>query len=151
MMEKVLLRPMQAQDTAAVAALERACFSAPWSEASIAGELSNPLSRWLVAERDGEILGYVGSQTVPPEADVMNLAVAEPARGQGLGRALMAALMAALADEGIFELGLEVRASNAPALALYGALGFQEAGRRKNYYRSPMEDALILKRKLERE
>ena len=151
MMEMVLLRPMQAQDTAAVAALERACFSAPWSEASIAGELSNPLSRWLVAERDGEILGYVGSQMVPPEADVMNLAVAEPARGQGLGRALMAALMAALADEGIRELSLEVRASNAPALALYGALGFQEAGRRKNYYRSPMEDALILKRKLERE
>ena len=151
MMEKVLLRPMQAQDTAAVAALERACFSAPWSEASIAGELQNPLSRWLVAERGGVVLGYVGSQMVPPEADVMNLAVAPDARGQGFGRALMTALMAALAVEGVSELSLEVRASNAPALALYGALGFQEAGRRKNYYRSPTEDALILKRKLEKE
>ena len=142
---------MCAQDVFAIAELEKACFSAPWSENSIANELENPLSRWLVAECDGAVLGYVGSQMVPPEADLMNLAVQEMARGQGIGRALMTALMKGLAQEGIRELSLEVRASNMPALTLYQSLGFAEAGRRKNYYRSPVEDALILKRELDEE
>ena len=142
---------MYAQDVPAIAELEKACFSSPWSENSIASELENPLSRWLVAEYDRAVLGYVGSQMVTPEADLMNLAVQEVARGQGIGRALMTALMKDLAQEGIRELSLEVRASNMPALMLYQSLGFAEAGRRKNYYRSPVEDALILKRELDEE
>ncbi len=71
--------PMAAAHTAAIAALERLCFPDPWSEALIAGELENPLSRWLVALRGGAVAGYAGAQAVGPQADVMNLAV-DPAR-----------------------------------------------------------------------
>ncbi len=143
-MREMTIRNMAAQDVAAVAELEKACFSMPWDEASIASELENPLSLWLVAERDGVLLGYVGSQTVLDESDVMNVAVAESARGEGIGRALMQALMGRLATLGSEKLTLEVRASNMPARGLYAKLGFSEVGLRKNYYRAPREDALIL-------
>jgi ribosomal-protein-alanine N-acetyltransferase len=128
-----------------VAALEAACFSDPWSERSIAGELDNPLARWLVAVEDGTVLGYVGSQTVLDEADVMNVAVSPDARRRGVARALMIALLDALRETGVKSLTLEVRASNDPAIALYDTLGFTQVGLRPRYYRHPVEDALILR------
>ena len=73
---KYEILPMQARHVPQIAALERLCFSDPWNEAAVGGELENPLSLWLVAEQNGAVLGYVGSQMVPPEADMMNIAVA---------------------------------------------------------------------------
>jgi ribosomal-protein-alanine N-acetyltransferase len=137
--------PMTAEHVPAVAALEAACFSDPWSERSIAGELDNPLSRWLVAVEDGTVLGYVGSQTVLDEADVMNVAVSPDARRRGVAKALMIALLDVLRQNQVKTLTLEVRASNDPAIALYDTLGFTQAGRRPRYYRHPVEDALILR------
>jgi ribosomal-protein-alanine N-acetyltransferase len=137
--------PMTAAHVPAVAALEAACFSDPWSERSIAGELDDPLARWLVAVEDGAVLGYVGSQTVLDEADVMNVAVSPDARCRGVARALMTALLDVLRETGVKTLTLEVRASNDPAIALYDALGFTQVGRRPRYYRHPVEDALILR------
>jgi ribosomal-protein-alanine N-acetyltransferase len=137
--------PMTAEHVPAVAALEAACFSDPWSERSIAGELDNPLARWLVAVEDGTVLGYVGSQTVLDEADVMNVAVSPDARRRGVARALMIALLDALRETGVKSLTLEVRASNDPAIALYDTLGFTQVGLRPRYYRHPVEDALILR------
>ena len=99
---------------------------------------------WLVAERDGAICGYVGSQTVLGESDVMNVAVLPTSRGGGVATALMRQLMAQLRANGSGKLLLEVRESNLPARGLYAKLGFEEVGRRKNYYRDPREDALIL-------
>lgn len=143
------IRAMTASDAAQVAALERACFSDPWPEQVLAKELENELSLWLVAA-DGEIvLGYVGSQTVLGEADMMNLAVRETAQRQGIAAALVTALCAALRAEKAAEtLTLEVRASNEAALRLYAALGFCEIGRRPNYYFHPKEDARILRKEL---
>lgn len=132
-----------------VAALEQVCFSSPWSENSIAGELSNPLSLWLVAIEDGQLAGYVGSQSVMGESDMMNLAVDPAFRRRGAGRALVLALVEHLAQKGNHCLSLEVRASNAPALALYQGLGFAQVGRRPNYYRNPKEDGLILRKEWE--
>lgn len=132
-----------------MAALERVCFSSPWSENSIAGELSNPLSLWLVAIEDGQLAGYVGSQSVMGESDMMNLAVDPAFRRRGAGRALVLALVEQLAQKGNHCLSLEVRASNAPALALYQGLGFAQVGRRPNYYRNPKEDGLILRKEWE--
>lgn len=129
-----------------VAELEKICFSDPWSENSVASELDNPLSLWLVAVQDGKVLGYVGSQSVLGEADMMNLAVDPAARRLGLGRAIVEALVAALRDNGVHCLTLEVRASNLPAQKLYESLGFWQAGRRPNYYLEPKEDALILRK-----
>lgn len=143
-----MILPMNETHVSAVAELEKLCFSAPWSERSIASELQNEYSLWLVEERDGVAVAYVGSQSCPPEADVMNVAVAPTFRRQGIGEGLMVALMDALRDKSMESLTLEVRASNSPAIALYDRLGFTEVGRRPNYYTDPGEDALIMRKEL---
>lgn len=127
-----------------VAALERLCFSDPWSETSVASELDNELSTWLVAEEEGLVLGYVGSQTVLDETDMMNIAVHPDYRRRGIAAALIEALVFSLKARGSRSLKLEVRTSNHPAIALYEGMGFVRLGLRKNYYRNPKEDALIL-------
>lgn len=147
-MEPVIV-PMELCHVPQIALLERRCFSDPWSETSVAGELTNPLSLWLVALAGGTVVGYVGSQTVLDEADVMNVAVDPAYRRQGVGKGLMLALMAALRQAGVRTLALEVRASNEAAQALYKNLGFEQAGRRPGYYARPREDALILKKRLD--
>lgn len=138
--------PMTRQHVTQVAALEKLCFSAPWSEASVAGELDNPLSVWLVCVDRGKVLGYVGSQTVLEESDMMNIAVLPEARRAGIGERLILSLIELLKDRGSRSLALEVRASNTPAISLYKKLGFLQVGRRPNYYRGPREDALILRK-----
>ena len=127
-----------------IAQLEAQCFSDPWSEKSIASELENPLSLWLVAEENGQVYGYVGSQTVLDESDMMNVAVDPGFRRQGIARALIETLIAELSKMGSRCLRLEVRVSNENARALYARMGFQQLGLRKNYYHNPKEDALIL-------
>lgn len=127
-----------------IARLEAQCFSDPWSEKSIASELENPLSLWLVAEENGQVFGYVGSQTVLDESDMMNVAVDPRFRRQGIARALIETLIAELSKMGSRCLRLEVRVSNENARALYARMGFQQLGLRKNYYHNPKEDALIL-------
>ena len=140
---------MTAAHVPQVAALEQECFSDPWSQQSVASELDNPLSLWLVWVEDGVVLGYVGSQTVMDETDMMNVAVAPAARRRGIAQKLIEALVQQLQKQGSRCLSLEVRASNAPAIALYGRLGFREVGRRLNYYRHPKEDGLILRKEWE--
>ena len=135
---------MTAAHVSQVAALEKLCFSAPWSENSVASELENDLSCWLVALEGETVAGYVGSQTVLGETDMMNIAVHPDFRRRGIAEALVNALVEALKDRESHCLTLEVRSSNAPAKALYEKLGFQQIGLRKNYYRNPREDALIL-------
>lgn len=141
-----MIRPMTAADVPSVAALEKLCFSDPWSVSSIASELDNPLSLWLVWEEDGAAAAYLGVQRVPPQADVMNVAVSPALRRRGIARTLFAELERRLPE--IDELFLEVRASNSGAIALYRTLGFEQVGRRPNYYLDPREDALILRKEL---
>ena len=132
-----------------VAVLEKVCFSDPWSENSVASELENPLSCWLVALEGETVAGYVGSQTVLDETDMMNVAVHPDFRRQGVARALILALIGELKKRGSRCLTLEVRASNDPARALYESLGFAHVGTRRNYYQNPKEDALILRKEWE--
>ena len=138
--------PMNESHVAQVAALEKECFSMPWSENSIASELRNELALWLVALDGDRVVGYVGSQTVFPETDMMNIAVLPERRREGIAEVLVDSLVTELKRMGSSCLMLEVRASNVPAIALYEKKGFHEAGRRKNYYRNPREDALILRK-----
>ena len=138
--------PMTADDIAQVAALEQACFSDPWPQSVLEKELENELSLWLVAKQGGEVVAYVGSQSVLDEADMMNLAVREDARRQGIARSLVQTLCKRLSEKGVQSLTLEVRDSNEPAIRLYEALGFSQAGKRPNYYFHLKEDARILRK-----
>lgn len=144
----MIIRQMQLQDVPAIAELEKLCFSDPWSENSIASELDNRLSYWLVAEDSGKIAGYVGSQSVLDAADMMNLAVSPDYRQQGVGQALVEELVRHLQENRVIALLLEVRVSNMPAISLYEKLGFVQVGRRPKYYHNPREDALILRKEL---
>lgn len=142
----MIIAKMNEAHVAEVAALEAHCFSEPWSEKSVASELTNPLSLWLVALEGENVIGYVGSQTVMGWTDMMNVAVHPDHRRRGVGKALIEELIRQLQAQGSENLTLEVRASNENARALYALLGFAEVGRRKNYYRNPKEDALILRK-----
>ena len=140
---------MTAEHVPQVAALEAICFHDPWSEKSVASELTNPLSLWLVALEGDRVTGYVGSQSVMGESDMMNVAVHPDYRRRGIAEQLCLGLVEALKEKGNHCLTLEVRASNDPAKALYEKLGFQQVGLRKNYYRNPKEDACILRKEWE--
>lgn len=141
--------PMSSEHVAQVAALERQSFSAPWSEDAIKGELTNALSFWLVAIENDTVLGYVGSQTVLGEADMMNIAVLPEYRRRSIGKQLVCELIRSLQEKQVYCLSLEVRVSNQPAIALYRQLGFAQVGIRPRYYSAPREDALILRKEWE--
>ncbi len=130
----------------AIAALEKECFSDPWSVNAFLSEADNHLSLWLVAMDGDRLAGYVGSQSVLGWADMMNLAVAPDYRRRGIARELIIRLISCLQAEKVSCLTLEVRVSNMPAISLYTQMGFAEVGRRKNYYHDPREDALILRK-----
>lgn len=146
----MIIERMNVSHVPQVAQLEKLCFSDPWSENSVSSELKNKLALWLVAEENGTVAGYIGSQTCGEESDVMNVAVHPDFRRRGIAEALVNALVEELKAIGSHCLTLEVRASNAPAIALYEKMGFSEIGRRKNYYRNPREDALILRKEWEK-
>ena len=145
----MILEKMNPAHVAQIVELEKICFSDPWSERSIASELDNQLAFWLVATEGDTVSGYIGSQTVMDETDMMNVAVHPDFRRRGIAETLVTGLVEELKNNGSHCLTLEVRASNAPAIALYEKLGFSEIGRRKNYYRNPREDALILRKEWE--
>ena len=143
----MIFTEMKECHVAQVAELEKLCFGTEaWSEKSVASELNNKLALWLVAEDAGNVWGYVGSQTVMDETDMMNIAVHPDYRNRGVAIGLIQELIAALKERGSHSLMLEVRASNDPARKLYEKLGFQQVGLRKNYYRNPKEDACILRK-----
>ena len=145
----MIITNMTSDHVSQVAELEKLCFSDPWSEKSVASELDNKLSLWLVALERDRVAGYVGSQTVMGETDMMNIAVHPDFRRLGIAEALIYALIAELKAVGSHCLTLEVRSSNTPAIGLYEKLGFARIGLRKNYYRNPKEDALILRKEWE--
>ena len=145
----MIIEKMNATHVPQIAELEKLCFSDPWSEKSIETELSCRLSVWLVALEGEQVVGYVGSQTVIDESDMMNIAVHPDFRRRGIAEALVADLEAALRQRGGRALTLEVRDSNLPAITLYEKLGFAQVGLRKNYYRNPKEDARILRKEWE--
>lgn len=133
---------MAERHLAALAEIEKACFHAPWSESMLREELGKGI--FLVAERDGQAVGYVGCQTVLDEGYITNVAVSPDARRQGIARTLIEKLTAEARAAGLAFVTLEVRASNAPAIALYEGAGFGRVGVRKNFYTAPIEDAVLM-------
>ena len=141
----VRIVPMNADHLDQVAELERICFSTPWSRNMLAEELENALSAFLVALDDGDnVVGYAGLQVILDEGSITNVAVRPDCRRQGIAGKLLQVFLDFARGNHLAFLTLEVRASNYDAIALYGSRGFREAGRRKNYYEHPREDAIIM-------
>ena len=145
------IRRMTAADIDRVIALAAGLNSAPqWQRTSyltaIDGE-ATPARIALVAEDLSSefLLGFAVAMLLPPESELETIAVAAAGQRRGVGRCLFAALAAELSAAGATSVHLEVRSSNAPALAFYAALGFEEIGRRPRYYADPVEDALLLR------
>jgi len=143
MADRFRIRPAELTDVPAVHAIEQRVFADPWSTQDFRDCVAFAL--FLVAEEDQRVAGYAVALDAADEGDILNLAVAEGGRRRGLGRALVQAIVDNLAERGVREVFLEVRESNAAARALYTAFGFREVGRRKGYYRRPVEDAIVLR------
>ena len=133
----------------ALARMEKECFTNPWSSAQLLLELKNEYSFVLLAEKDGEFLGFVILRTLLDEGEIFNIAVCRNARQLGIGGALLQAAIQHAETENVENIFLEVRASNGPAIALYKKFGFEPAGLRKKYYDNPTEDARIMVRRSE--
>ena len=144
---KVQIVPMNGDHLDEVAELERVCFPDPWSRNMLKEELENDLAAFLVAlDGQGAVTGYAGLQVVLDEGYILNVAVRPDCRRQGVAGQLLQVFLDFAKGNQLAFLTLEVRASNYDAIALYGSRGFRSAGRRKNYYEHPREDAIIMTR-----
>ena len=128
--------------------IERRAFGDPWSEASFRESLAAAWSFGLVAEQEGDVVGYLIAREAAGTGEILNLAVDPPYRRGGIARALLDAGLAVLRQRAVQEVFLEVRVSNEAAQELYRGAGFRVVGRRRAYYRNPVEDALVLRRPL---
>ena len=146
---EVTLRRATADDLDEIEAIERLAFSDPWSRESFAQLLENPQVRFAVAERalarGRAVAGYAVAWFVVDQAEIANIAVAPSARRRGIGARLLDDALAEAARHRCSAVFLEVRSSNAAAQALYASRGFHAVGRRRNYYRHPVEDAIVLR------
>jgi [ribosomal protein S18]-alanine N-acetyltransferase len=137
-------------DLGRVMEIEQASFTMPWTEDTFRGLLRRSDSMLWVAESEEEgVVGYAAVWIVLDQAELGDIAVAEGWRRRGTGRRLLETVLAAMAERSVRELFLEVRPSNQAARRLYEGYGFEEVGRRRNYYSRPREDALVLRRVME--
>jgi len=143
--------PMDRSHLKEMAALERLCFSTPWTEAMLEQELYQDTASYLVAEDEsGRVLGYAGLHVVLDEGYIDNVAVLPDYRRQGIARRLIE-VFCRFGEANLAFLTLEVRASNEAAIALYEHLEFAPVGHRKAYYEKPKEDAVLMTRQFSRE
>jgi [ribosomal protein S18]-alanine N-acetyltransferase len=138
------IRSAALADAAPLVAIERRCFSDPWSETSFREALESPWTFGLVAHNNRGIAGYLIGREVADTGEILNLAVSPDFRRRGVARALLRAGLATFRNRRVEEVYLEVRESNRSAQALYLSSGFRPVGQRAAYYRNPKEDALVL-------
>ena len=142
----VQIREMQLDDLEGVMEIENDNFSKPWTGTGFFSFLIRNDTLFLVAEENDRICGYCGVVMAADEGDITNVAVAKQCQNQGIGGMLTAELIHRTEEVGVSRLFLEVRVSNQPAIHLYQKMGFEQNGKRKNYYESPVEDALLMMR-----
>ncbi len=127
----------------AIAELEKACFSTPWSEKTLIDAMQNG-TKFFVAIKDGNVLGYIGISVILDECYITNVAVFENYRKQGVASAILTYLMDFAKENRLSFISLEVRESNLNAISLYSKFRFEKVGIRKNFYESPKENAIIM-------
>jgi len=145
---QLALRPMSADDVDAVYALECSVFPHPWSRANFTDSLASGYDAWVLGAPDGALAGYFLVMYAVDEAHLLDVAVAAPRQGSGLGRWLLDRIVARARDMGMASILLEVRPSNLRALQVYQRYGFAEIGRRKGYYpahEGRREDAIVMR------
>lgn len=140
-----MLRTALPDDVYAMAHIEHAAFSDPWPASGFRELLAASAARVTIAERAGTVVGYTVMIVAADEAELANIAVRDTERGEGLGRRLLDAALAAAVGEGVLSVYLEVRESNTAARGLYTSVGFLTSGRRARYYDKPTEDALLMR------
>ncbi|MBR3130923.1 MAG: ribosomal protein S18-alanine N-acetyltransferase [Clostridia bacterium] len=138
------VRPMTRADIDTVYRIETLSFRSPWSRQSLAGELRNRVAHYVVAEQDGEVIGYCGMWVLFEEAHITNIAIHPDHRGHGYGKQLLLAAMEHAASFGAEMMTLEVRETNLVAQNMYEQFGFLQQGFRKKYYTDTGEGALLL-------
>lgn len=145
------LRPATEADLNEIAQIERACFADPWTEESFRRLLGGHSAIFQIVGYPPHfaVAGYVIAFAIGEDAELLNIAVDPEHRGKGLAGQMLDAVLIELAGRGVKNAFLEVRESNGAARALYGSRGFTEIGRRRSYYRRPIEDALVMRRMLE--
>ena len=137
--------PMDRSHIPQILTLEQACFSTPWTATMLTDALFDPQASFIVAEdEEGNVLGYAGLHVVVDEGYIDNIAVEPDARRHGVASALLA-VYCRVGGATLAFLTLEVRSSNAPAIALYEKHGFQRAGLRPGYYQHPREGGVIMR------
>ena len=134
---------MEKADAAELSELDKVCFAVPWSEKSFKDEAENPLAKYFVAKDKGKIVGYGGIWLVADEGQITNIAVLPTMRRCGIASAILEQLLLQAPDMPVV---LEVRKSNDAAILLYEKYGFSKVGERKNFYHSPVENAIIMMR-----
>lgn len=142
----VSIRQMKVEDAAAIAEMEHQTFSDAWSEKAILDTLRNPKTICLVAEKIGKIVGYCIVYTADDEADIARIAVLKESRRFGIASELIHALDVICWENQIQIIMLDVRVSNDGARAFYEKHGFTQDGIRENYYKNPIEDAILMSR-----
>lgn len=138
------VRPMEASDIETVAALEKEIFPDPWSEKDVGSIVHSKLSMSFVALSGGELVGYLLGSLIVPEGEILRIATAPSHRRRGIASRLLSDVLRRMMPEGLEEVFLEVRESNAAARALYSDAGFAVCGKRKKYYKDPEEDACLM-------
>ncbi len=131
-----------------LAELEKICFHTPWTEKQLLEELENKHSLFLVAKKDKNIVGYVGCQTTIDGGYITNVVVSPEMRCQGVAQKLLSELASKIKEKKLDFITLEVRVSNTAAINLYSKMNYKEVGIRKNFYRNPKEDALLMTYKI---
>ena len=131
--------------------IERESFSDPWSEDAFVGMIDSPLALFTVAlGEDGAVIGYTAASSAWEDGEILSVAVENAARGKGVGGQLLDSAISALREQLVARVFLEVRESNAAAIALYKSRGFTQMSVRKSYYRRPVENALVMRLDLAR-
>ena len=148
MADQFTIREARSEDASALWETEELSFPDPWSEADFGNLLSAPGVEGWICWAGTRLSGYVIVRSAGEEAEILNLAVAPEFRRRRVALRLLGRGLETLLKRGVHEVFLEVRRSNGAARALYHQLGFALAGVRRGYYRKPLEDAMVLRRRL---
>ena len=139
------IKRLSEENSAAVAEIEKLCFSHPWSEATVSSEIKSGFADFFGAFSEDELVGYIGGRTICGETEIFNVAVAPKFRRKGIADALIKKFIEAVREKETQVIFLEVRTSNLGAINLYEKNGFVFCGIRKDYYTDPKENAILMR------